>query len=135
MTLWDQILCWQATETPTLLGLSEKGSRRCPRPQPGTMGTTGSKVLRGGEQHPAQLGSLCSGRTRKYTQEGSSIQHSYGPCALEGPGSTPRRGAASSTARVPVLWKDPEVHPGGRRHHRPPETLPASPPQTGSQDQ
>ena len=92
MTLWDQILCWQATETPTLLGLSEKGGRPCPKPQPGTMGTTGSKVVRG-------------------------------------------RGAVSSTARVPVLWKDPKVHPGGRRHHRPPETLPVSPPQTGYQDQ
>ena len=98
MTLWDQILCWQATETPTLLGLSEKGGRRCPRPQPGTMGTTGSKVLRGGEQHPAQLGS----------------------CALEGPGSTPRREEAPQTPRGtagfpatnwlprPVIYKDSE---------------------------
>ena len=82
MTLWDQILCWQATETPTLLGLSEKGSRRCPRPQPGTMGTTGSKVLRGGEQHPAQLGSLCSGRTRKYTQEGGGTTDPQRHCRL-----------------------------------------------------
>ena len=84
MTLWDQILCWQATETPILMGLSEKGGRPCPRPEPGTKGTTGSQVVRG-------------------------------------------RGEVSSTTRVPELWKDLKVHPGGRRHRRPPETLPGFP--------
>ena len=92
MTLWDQILCWQATETPTLMGLSEKGGRLCPRPQPGTKGTTGSKVVR-------------------------------------------ERGEVSNTTRVPVLWKDLKVHPGGRRHRRPRDTAGFSLPQTGYKDQ